>query len=309
MTFTAFETSQRDGNPVELYLFQRPGTAVGDGFTNALNDITIVSQVFIASSISRDEMSYDRESNAGEIRITVPTTLDFVRRFIIIAPADRYTVTVFRRHVTDLSGPETVTWWKGFLSQVVFEGNEAIISCRPLIELLSRQGPRMTYQQPCNHVLYDPRCTVIENDFRFQGIPSAISTDGTVLTFAGLGSSAPLTSAPADLQADFFVGGFIRTPDLVDHRLIIAQSGDDVTIQYAFHESPAGKQLDVFAGCSHQLDVCDRKFSNSDFFGGHPYLPDRNIFEKGLDSTATSSTNQPLTDEEVKIILRSAIRF
>lgn len=285
MTFIAFEQSQRDGKPVELFLFQRPGTATGEGFTNALNDITIAAQFYTANSISRDEVSYARESNAGEMKITVPTTLNFVRRYIIIAPADRYTVSVFRRHVTDAGTLETVTWWKGFISQVVFEGSTAIISCKPLIELLSRQGPRMTFQQPCNHVLYDSRCTVVENSFRFQGVPSVISADGLDYTFAGLSTSPPQNVAPSGFQSEFYVGGFIRAQDLVDHRLIVAQSGNVLTVQFAFLDSQAGTILDVFAGCDHQLTTCALKFSNDINHGGHPYLPDRNIFEKGLDST------------------------
>ena len=80
----------------------------------------------------------------------------------------------------------------------------------------------------------------------------------------------------------------MRTPDNVDHRLIVDQSGDTLTVQFAFFESPAGKNMSVFAGCDHQLTTCQQKFSNLPNFGGHPYLPDRNIFTKGLDSTGAS---------------------
>lgn len=308
MAFLAFEQSQRDGNPVELFLFQPPNTVTGTGFTNAAVDIVIGAQLFEGIGISRDEASYDRESNSGEVRISMSVTQDFARRWIIIAPAERYVVTIFRRHITD-SALETVTWWKGFISQVVFEGSTAIISCKPLIELLSRQGPRMTFQQPCNHVLYDARCTVVENDFRFQAIPATISADGLQYTFANISTSAPLTDAPAQFQAAFYVGGFIRDFIGVDHRLVTAQSGDVLTVQYAFLNNLAGEQLDIFAGCDHQIVTCDGKFDNLPFHGGHPYLPDRNIFEKGLDSTSTQRTNQPLSDQDIRDLLDAAERF
>ena len=298
-------------SPVELFLFQDPATATGTGFTNNATNITVGAQTYEAVGISRDEASYDRESNSGEIRISMSAQQEFARKWIIIAPADKFLVTIFRRHVTDDLSPqlEIVTWWKGFISQVVFEGSTAIISCKPLIELMSRQGPRMTFQQPCNHVLYDDRCTVSENSFRFQAIPAAISSDGTQFTFTGIGSSPPLTSAPSGFQGNFYIGGMIRDFLGVDHRLIVGQSGDVITVQYAFEESLAGQQLDVFAGCDHQIGTCAQKFSNEINHGGHPYLPDRNVFEKGLDSTDTQQTNNPLTEADLKLFLKAATRF
>ena len=110
MAFLAFEQSQRDGNPVELFLFQPPNTVTGTGFTNAAVDIVIGAQLFEGIGISRDEASYDRESNSGEVRISMSVTQDFARRWIILAPAERYVVTIFRPHITD-SAPEPVTWW------------------------------------------------------------------------------------------------------------------------------------------------------------------------------------------------------
>ena len=313
MTFLAFEQSQRDGNPVELFLFKRGAAALGTGFTNAGSNITIGPQTYEAIGISRDEARYDRESNAGEIKISMDVQEEFARRWIIIAPADKYIVTVFRRHVTqtDAGSPilETVTWWRGFVSQVVFEGSTAVLSCKPLIELLSRQGPRMNFQQPCNHVLYDDNCKVVENNFRFQGIPSLISADGLSFTFPGISTSAPLISAPSGFQGDFYIGGFIRTPDLVDHRMIVGQAGDVLTVNYRFFENQSGVTLDVFAGCDHQLPTCGLKFTNDINHGGHPYLPDRNVFEKGLDSTNTQRTNQPLTEEQIRQFVIGAIRF
>ncbi len=288
MTFIAQERSQADGRPVELFLFKTALESTGTAFTNSETEITVGPETYEPIAIERTEPSYSNESDSGAIELTVSRELAFARRFISATPSDRYVVTVFRRHLTDV-GLQTVTWWKGFISQVTFEGIDAKIRCNSLLELFTRIGPRMTFQQPCNHVLYDPRCTVSENTFRFQGIPATIDPTGRILSFTGLSTSAPLINAPSGFQGNFYVGGFMRTPDNVDHRLIVAQSVDSLTIQFPFFDSPAGLQLDVFAGCDHQIQTCELKFDNVLNHGGHPYLPVRNIYVKGLDSTGATN--------------------
>lgn len=288
MTFIALEQSTSDGRPVELFLFKTALQTVGNAFTNAEDDIVFGAETYQAIGISRSEPSYSAESDASSVTLTVGRSLEFARRFILQAPSDRYVVTIFRRHITD-TGLETVTWWKGFISQVVFRGIDSEIVCRSLLELFTRIGPRMNFQQPCNHVLYDSRCTVKENTFRFQGVPATISASGLQLTFTGISTSAPLTAAPSGFQGNYYVGGFIRTPDSVDFRLITDQQGDVLTVQFPFYSTPGGLILDVFAGCDHQIGTCDLKFGNVLFHGGHHFLPVRNIYAKGLDGTGVAT--------------------
>ncbi len=282
MTFLALEQSQADGRPVELFLFKTALDAVGIGFTNSESEITFGSETYDPIAISRGEPSYNEEQGAGDLQILVGRDLAFARRFIIIAPSDRYVVSIFRRHITDET-LETVLFWKGFISQVTFDGINATITCKPLIELLTRYGPRMTFQQPCNHVLYDSRCTVNEGTFKTLRVPDSISADGVTLTFSNINTQAPVTDAPSGFQGDYWVGGMMRTPDSVDHRLIVDQSGaNTIRIQYPFFESPAGKTLDILAGCDHNIFTCQDKFNNLPQHGGHRFLPTRNIYVKGL---------------------------
>jgi len=293
MTLLALEQSQRDGKPVELFLFKTPLEAVGTGFTNATDDITFGAETYTAAGISRSEPTLSAEEGSGNITIEVPRTLEFARQFIIVPPGDRYSVTLYRRHVTD-SGLETVATWKGFISQVIFEGMTAKIVCKPLLELVRRRGPRMTHGQPCQHVLYDSRCTVNETLFRTVQACTAVDSSGTILTITGINTNAQVLSAPSAHQGAYWIGGFIKTPDNVDHRLIVQMIGSDqIRVQFPFFETPVGVTMTVTAGCNHSKEACNEKFSNILNRAGHDYLPDRNIFTQGLTNQVPGTVVEP----------------
>ncbi len=284
MSLLQFELSRQDGRPVELFLFKTPLESVGTGFTNNDTAITYINETYQPIAIARTSPRYDQEKGADAIELSVPEDLDFVRRWVPAAPPDRYVVTVYRRQLVDGASPETVTWWKGFIADVTFDDSpDAIIRCESLFSLASAFGPRMTFQSSCNHYLYDGRCTLIETGFRRQAVLTAISVDGLTLTVPGINTSAPVTAAPAPYQATYWVGGFVRTPNNVDHRTIVEQIGSDqVKVDFPFYETPTGLNLSFFAGCDHQILTCRDKFNNLPNFGGHPYIPVRNIFTKGL---------------------------
>ncbi len=80
--------------------------------------------------------------------------------------------------------------------------------------------------------------------------------------------------------ADHFVGGFCRFPagSLDDARLILAQSGDVLTLLIPFAENVLGSNIDLFAGCDRSLDTCDSKFAAVPNYGGFPFVPRKNPF-------------------------------
>lgn len=289
MTLLALEQSQADGRPVELFLFKTPLESVGTGFTNAAEDISFGAETYVSEGVSRSEPKTSAEEGAADITIEMPRTQAFVRQFIIIPPGDQYAVTVYRRHLTD-SGVETLPTWRGFISQVIFQGMTARIVCKPILALARRRGPRMTHGQPCQHFLYDSRCTVNETLFRTVQPCTGLSSDGTILTILGVNTNAPVTSAPAAHQGAYWLGGFVKTPDNVDHRLIVEMIGSDqVRVQFPFFETPVGKNMTVTAGCDHSTAACNEKFSNILNRAGHDHLPDRNIYTQGISNQGQGS--------------------
>lgn len=74
-----------------------------------------------------------------------------------------------------------------------------------------------------------------------------------------------------------------------DHRLILSQSGDDVTLLLPFPETIVGSTVVLLAGCDHSITTCDTKFntpedtlSNVINYGGFAFVPNKNPFETGL---------------------------
>ena len=74
-----------------------------------------------------------------------------------------------------------------------------------------------------------------------------------------------------------------------DARMVLTHVDDDLTMLLPFPFSAVGLDVDVFAGCDHTTTDCDTKFFTTEFpssnipnYGGFPFVPLRNIFDKGL---------------------------
>jgi hypothetical protein len=77
------------------------------------------------------------------------------------------------------------------------------------------------------------------------------------------------------------LGGYVATGN--DYRMVVAQSGDVLTLLIDFAAPMLAQAVTVHAGCSHLIAVCHSKFANAIRFGGFPYIPKRNPFETGID--------------------------
>ena len=64
--------------------------------------------------------------------------------------------------------------------------------------------------------------------------------------------------------------------------MILAQSGDTMTLLLPFSLDVAGQDIDLFAGCAHDLTTCDVKFAATLNYGGFPFVPRKNPFNVTL---------------------------
>jgi hypothetical protein len=132
--------------------------------------------------------------------------------------------------------------------------------------------PRFTYMSSCNHIHYDQRCGVSTAGFSHTGNVSAES--GNDITLDGASASG-LT----------FTGSFCRPTGMVDFRMVVAQSGDVLTLSLPFATPVLGTNVQAFAGCDRKIDGdCANTYDNVLEFGGFAFVPDRNPFADGLDS-------------------------
>lgn len=281
MTYSVIEASVEGGQPIELYKFVL-GT---EEFlrTSSENDVVVptLAETYTAIPVERRSLVNEvLNPSSGRLEVSLPAADDFVQRFINVAPGTKPTLTIFRMHRADLGGSDDkVTFFKGTVRSVSFKdsGRTALLQALPLTAGYARPLPRQTFQGLCNHYLYDARCTLDRDSVLFKHSGTVTSVSGAVITVTGAGAFSVLS--------DFFEAGYAEFDNgtQTDQRLIVSQSGNDLTLITPFHDDVTGQIVVVRAGCKHRLVTdCKDKFSNELNFGGFPYVPKQNPFE-GID--------------------------
>ena len=271
MSFSPIENSREDGNILELYEF-RFGVET-TRLTSYNSDIVFGGVTWTAIQISRSEVQNSTEQAINEIKIELPLSHPIPAQYIRNVPGKVGSIQIFRAHRDDPI-EETILLFDGFISQASFDGAlVAELSCSPSTSVFKRSGPRFNYQSLCNHILYDSRCKILEAAFQFTG--TVISESGRTIEVDGLFAAE---------GADWAISGFVRSPagTTDDARLVLAQSGDTLTLLNNFAIPAIGESVDVFAGCDHSLAICESKFANVINYGGFPFVPIKNPFNSSL---------------------------
>lgn len=300
MTYDATETADL-GRPVELYEFNFAGVVYRR--TSAATDQAIGGNTYsVLAGLSRSEPVQGNEASAGEISIVCPADFAVASAFRGTIPSHLPSLTIFRKHLNDVDD-EAVTYWKGTIvsASMSADGRKATLLGQPPTALFSRVMPRRVFSALCQHQLYDGLCGVDRQLYRFTGVLTALDLAGTTLTLTGLraGATSIDTAQSLGLSAseldNFWNRGYIQTvASPGEFRSIIQTNvgGDPNVIKIAipFRTASAGDDVDVFAGCNHEISThCNPKFKNAARFGGFPYVPTVNPFEVELDSGRTNN--------------------
>lgn len=157
------------------------------------------------------------------------------------------------------------------------DGKEAGVHLESIIASFDKELPDETFSPQCQNFLYDTHCGVDRNNAAnfFEAVVSAVA--GNVLTIPGLSGMGTLWAVP----------GYVTHTGTDDHRQILAQSGNDITLILSFDADMTGQTAKVFAGCDHTHPTCISKFgaSGSDSgrnYRGCPFVPTKNIFMTGI---------------------------
>ena len=275
MSFAPIETSREGGNVLNLYTFIFGATVTR--FTSFNRDIVFAGVSWTAIQISNSPIQASVEDAINAVKITVTIDNPIAEQFIANVPGRVGSVTIERAHADD-PAEERIRDFTGFIAQVSFEGDlEATMTCKPATSIFKRTGPRITYMALCNHVLYDARCKILRSgdpagEFTLTG--NVISISGNDIDVAGVTAKG----------VGFFDGGFVKTPSGGDDdaRLVLSSSGDTLTLLLPFSVAVLGTDVDVFAGCTHDLAICLTKFDNVINYGGFPFVPRKNPFNATL---------------------------
>lgn len=277
MSYVAQEAAVETGKPLELYRFASLTETFT--YTSGATEFTHSSELYVPRNITRNEVAINSDQDPGPMTLKLPADDEFVTRYRISAPPSRDKLTIYRLHLSDTPTPEVIVFFKGEVSSVAFQGDEAIVAAEPSGIVLRRPIPRRSYSNACAHVLYDRGCKINENNaaFKFDVVVQTINGANVTVTGTNIGLQAP----------SFFVAGFLDKGS-VERRMILAETvvgpaQMTFTLPLPFADLSAGDPLTLRAGCSHSLTACRTKFNNVTNFGGFPWVPTENPFTTGIE--------------------------
>lgn len=272
-SFDIFESSVEGSRPIEVYQISI-GVDVYR-YTSHSSDVTVGSTVYSAIPISRGAVGQGAEERRRTVSLRMPSDNSFAQQYIDVVPGQRATVSIIRLQRDEVPTFNTqVLLFKGAVAsaQFVEDGNEVEIVLRSIEAATSRTVPRFTFMGMCNHIWADAGCKV--NSSLFSMVGPCTTTTGNVITVTG-----------ANAQPDgYWRGGWCKPNAKSDFRLILAHTGNNLTLLLPFSETVTGADVQVFPGCNHILTQdCATKFDNVLEFGGFAFVPFKNIFATGLD--------------------------
>lgn len=263
MTFSQRESSEYDGQPIEIYKFQRD-TRIWR-YTSADEDKLVAGQTFSAIPINRGNIEQTLEMARSNLTIKISKDAPFCFQFRGSPPTSLITFTLQRYHE---GLADYITTWIGRVVNVRFTEREAELRCEPVYTSLKRPVLRMRYQTTCPHVLYGDACRVNRVSF---AVNATLGTNGGNVIYS------TDFSAFAD---GYFTGGYIDWDNGFDvqRRFILSHTFDHIEINLPFAGIMGGDLMVAYPGCDHLLTTCNSKFSNVDNYGGQPFYPGKNPF-------------------------------
>lgn len=270
-TFDSLATSRESSRPFELYKFVL-GTEEFF-FTSAEDDITVGIDVFVATEgLSRTRIVQGADQSKRGIIVTMPADEAFAQKYRNNVPGEQANFSLFQLEREEVPAQTTqLLLFSGLVQSVEFpnDGQSAAVTIQSLESALSQNLPRVTFSGACGNFLYDEFCGANPDLFNHTGVVTLVS--GSNVTVTGLGAAGFA-----------FVGGYARPTAENDYRLVIAHSGDVLTLLFPFENDPTGGSVQAFAGCDHLIEGdCALVFDRVIDFMGFAFVPNRNVFEVG----------------------------
>lgn len=268
MPYIDDEISQHDGQPIELYRFVGP--TVSYYYTSYYIDIIKDGNIYVAIPLKRAAIAAASADDPPSLDIEIPFNTQLIQDYAFALSPRSLELTIFRRHGE--SGGDVV-YWEGTVASFKVEGRIATIRVPSTFAgKMSMSIPSFYFQTQCNHTLYDQFCQVNRAGFQVATTVTALGLTQVSFTVGSVGAN----------PNDYFKAGEILRNSDGERRLILGQTGTSLSISYPFRQLLLGDSVTLFAGCDHVISTCRTKFNNVANFGGQPYIPIENPYERGL---------------------------
>lgn len=257
------EISLADGQPFELYEFYHDcGYIYRTTLAESVYDGVIE---YTPCAISRSGLRQGESVPKDSTTLTLPRG-DSLAVALLDQPPDAVTTLTIKRLHYGLLATNAIVVWKGRVTSIGVEREEAKITCESIYTSIKRMGLNAKFELNCVHALYFTGCGLNQLVYKVTGEVTAINNIVEI--------TIPAASAYAN---GWFTGGMCVLNNV--YRFITTHTGQVVTLVHQLPDLAVGDSVDIYPGCDHTLDTCINKFSNQLNFLGFPWMPELNPFE------------------------------
>lgn len=272
MAYATVERSRTDefGRPQEFFEFQT-GTTF-HRFTSEPIDTIFQTNTYSAVAITRSNIRETGELDAGGVTVSVDKDNVLGSLLTSIDVYQPVTLTIYRKHITDLDDTTFIIIFLGQIKTVKRRGPEIEIECISVQGLLSRNIPRQSANITCMHMLYDNQCGILKTAERNNRAVTIIDDPTTKTIYP------QITVPTADADGTFPGGGNFYGLGIVEFNgfetwIVRHIPGGVLDLLIPLPGLTDTDNVDLLPGCDRISSTCDQKFSNFENFGGFPQFP------------------------------------
>lgn len=260
----------------ELYKFERYINA-GDAspsvvvtYTSGDSSVTYESRTYSTKIMGHDPISHRVESIRTKAVVNFPLGDDFAVYWREECQNSTLILTLIEKDDTTYR-----TVFKGKLHQIIISSKIGL-SFESDYSLLQRIGTGRVNQRLCQHTLYS------QEPFNCGVTMAAYAVAGTVTSISG--TNVEVWQA-AGYDDHYFTFGILKDAE-GNYNYISSHIGDTLVIERISQDliddytDDGSADVTIYPGCFKNRDVCNDKFDNVDNFGGSPWIPADNPWDK-----------------------------
>lgn len=268
MSYLETESSGYMGSPLELYKFH---SAIGVWcLTSGDVEVEFEGDVYMPATIKRTSIKQSEEIDNDGCTITIDALNDIIHSYMLTNTIKPLQLTIYRTHRRD---GDIVPYFKGTVVNIAYENTTASLKVLLGNAALVRRCPRVSYQVPCNHVIYSHRCGINKDDYKIDAI---------VQKHTGFTISSPDIAAKPDGWFTWGMAEYSSGELGTQMIMITSHVKDTITMLQPFRNLIIGATVSVYAGCDRTNNHCENKFHNELRYLGWEYLPIKNPFDSGV---------------------------
>lgn len=290
-----YQQAETGLQPIYLYHISAPAPVSVDWYFTSFA-APVWSQGFRYNPFPMTHDSVKQTNRGDRDELLVYAKPDTSHPFSLFFPepfGTQMNLTVF---IVPFGAPDTQTLlFSGLVRTVEDNGVKYTGHCSSVLFYLDRKVPRMLIQPNCNYNLFDAPCGVVRASFETTVVLTAINSSSfppsvtATLLFPTL-----LPQANNWKTTNWFQGGIFETGYGIEYegRTITGSSYAGgvltLTLNLPLWQAVVGQFCQITAGCDGTVNACTVKFNNFNRFGGHPFVPQRNLTLECFDNIPTS---------------------